>query len=326
MTEAPLKLKVKLRYWLETAGFFLVIGFFRLFGLDRASAIGGWIGRKLVAPTSLSRRARANLTAAYPEKSAAEIAAILDGMWDNLGRVMGEYAHLDKIHSTGASPRIQIEGYEHLAAARAKGKGIIFISGHFANWEVMPFAARENGIEGGQVYRPPNNPYVDRWLCKMRTRNGLSEMIAKGAQGTRRIFTILRRGDSILLIADQRASEGIPAPFFGRDVMTTPVPAALALKLGAVILPVSNERLGGAHFRIRCHPVIEPPQTGDADRDLLECTEAINAFLEMRVRAQPSQWLWLHKRWEAAGAPLRKRAQALVPMRGGANNAASKRV
>ncbi|MSP94178.1 MAG: lauroyl acyltransferase [Alphaproteobacteria bacterium] len=316
----------KLRYWLETAGFFLIIGFFRLFSIDRASAIGGWIGRKLVAPTGLSRRAVENLTAAFPEKSEAEIAAILDGMWDNLGRVMGEYAHLDNIHWAGASPRIEMEGHEHYEAAKARGKGIIFISGHFANWETMPIAARERGIQGGQVYRPTNNPYVNRWLYKLRTRNGLPEMISKGAAGTRRIFTILRKSDSILMMVDQRASEGIPAPFFGRDVMTTPVPAALALKLGAVILPVSNERIGGARFRIRAYPVIETPNTGDPDRDLLECTEAINAFIEQCVRAQPSQWLWIHKRWDAKGAPLRKRAQALAPMRGGANNAASKRV
>ena len=307
----------KLRYWLETAGFFLVIGFFRLFGLTRASAIGGWIGRKLVAPSSASRRARSNLAAAYPEKTDAEIAGILNGMWDNLGRVMAEYAHLDKIRS-----RVEFTGLENLAAAQARGRGIIFASGHFANWEVIPIGGRGAGITGGQVVRPTNNPYVNRWIEKQRTRNGMPETIAKGAAGTRRIFTLLRKGECVCMVVDQRTSEGIPAPFFGRDAMTTPVPAALALRLGAAILPVSNERVGGVHFRTHVHPMIASPNTGDADHDLLELTAAINAFLERCVRARPEQWLWMHKRWDEKGAPLRKRAQAL----GGARNAASKRV
>src|SRR5512134_653462 len=84
----------RVRYYLETAGFFVVIGFFRLFGLDTASAIGGWIGRTLVAPSPMSRLATKNLGRAFPEKSPDEIAGIVRAMWDNLGRVMAEYAHL----------------------------------------------------------------------------------------------------------------------------------------------------------------------------------------------------------------------------------------
>src|SRR6185436_8736087 len=159
---AALPLARRIRYYFETAGFFTVIGFFRLFGLDRASAIGGWIGRNLVAPTAMSRRAIANLAAAYPEKSPAEISAIVRAMWDNLGRVLAEYAHLDKIHWSGPNPRIELGGTEYPNAARVEGKGIIFISGHFANWEIMPFGAHDYGFTGGVVVRPANNPYVDR--------------------------------------------------------------------------------------------------------------------------------------------------------------------
>src|SRR5262245_3986401 len=316
----------RLRYYLETAGFFMIIGFFRLFGIDTASAIGGWIGRNLVAPTPLSRLATKNLKAAFPEKSLDDIAAIVHAMWDNLGRVMAEYAHLDKLHMDGTDPRIEIRGLGIIDAAMATGKGVVLVSGHFANWEIMPFGARDYGITGGVIVRPANNPYVNRWLERARIRNGMAEQVPKGASGTRRMFSLLRKGEAALMLIDQRASEGITIPFFGRDAFTTPAPAALALKLGAIVVPASNERMGGARFRITVHPPIDPPNTGDPNRDLVEFTTAMTRFIEARVRERPHEWLWIHKRWVREDAPLRKRAQTLSPLRGGDSNATSNRV
>lgn len=300
----------QIRYLIETTGFFTVIGFFRLFHIDRASAIGGWIGRKIVGRTFLSRRARRNLCLSFPDKCEAEIAAILDEMWDNLGRVMAEYAHIDKICWRGPDSRITVGGVENFEAAISRGKGMIAFSGHFANWEIMPIAAREYGATGGLVVRHANNPNVSRWLDALRSRIGLPEQISKGAQGTRRIFTLLRKGETILLLADQRASEGIIVPFFGHDAFTTSAPASLALKLGAAIVPVSNQRVGGARFHMQVYPPIEAPNTGDHDRDVLLLTAAITRFIEDRVRECPGQWLWIHKRWVKENAPLRKRALA----------------
>jgi Kdo2-lipid IVA lauroyltransferase/acyltransferase len=300
----------QLRYWIEAAGFFSVIGFFRLYNIDRASAIGGWIGRNVAGKTFLSRRALRNLRVAYPEKSQAEIAAILNAMWDNLGRVMAEYAHLDEICWRSSDPRITVTGVENFEAAKARGKGLIFLSAHFANWEIMPIAAREYGVTGGIIVRNANNPIVSRWLDALRSRKGMPEQISKGAQGTRRVFTLLRKGETILLLADQRASEGIRVPFFGRDAFTTPAPASLALKLGAAILPVSNRRMDGARFHMHVHPAIEPPNSGDHERDVYLLTAALTRFIEDRIRESPGEWLWIHKRWVKRDAPLRKRALA----------------
>jgi KDO2-lipid IV(A) lauroyltransferase len=317
----------RVRYWLETAGFFLVLGFFRLFGIDRASAVGGWIGRNLVAPMRMSRRARANLRDAFPEKSDAEIDAILRGMWDNLGRVMAEYAYLGRIRGTGPDPRIEMVGTEYLDAAMKCGTGVLLFTGHFANWEIMPFGITDYGVRSSAVVRPPNNPYVRRWIEAVRAGSGILEQIPKGAQGTRRIFALLRKGEKVCVLADQRTSEGILVPFFGREAQTTPAPAALALKLGIPIVPVANERLGGARFRMRAYPFIEPVHTGDHERDILETTAAINAFIEARIREHPEQWLWIHKRWVSGNAPVGKqRAQTLSPGRGGTSSATSNRV
>ena len=305
-----------LRYGGEAAVFFAVIGFFRLFSLDRASAIGSWLGRNLLCRTHVSGRARANLIAAYPQMSQAEREQIVREMWDNLGRNIAEYGHLGKFSIKGDDPRIAFTGLENYEKAAATGKGIICVSAHFANWELMPFAATQYGVEGATVYRPVNNPFVDRWLVRQRQANGPREQIAKGAQGTRRIFTFLRAGKPIFIVVDQKTNEGVAAPFFGRDAMTTPAPATLALKLDAIVMLISNERLGGARFRMTAHPMIEFVPSGDHARDVLALTTRINEAIEACVRYRPSQWLWIHRRWPKAGERPRSRrgkeAQALA--------------
>ena len=304
------------RYAAEAAIFFSVIGFFHLFPIDAASAIGGWLGRNLFYRTHITTRARASLAAAYPQMASEEREQIIRDMWDNLGRTIAEYAHLQNLSIRGEKPRIEIAGLENYARAAAAGKGIIFISAHFANWEVMPFAATQYGVEGSEVYRPVNNPFVDRWLVRQRQKCGPKEQIAKGAHGTRRIFTLLRAGKAIFMLVDQKTNEGLAVPFFGRDAMTTPAPAALALKLGAVLVPVSNERLGGARFRMTAHPTIEFESSGDHARDVLALTTRINEEIERCVRYRPSQWLWIHRRWPKPGERPRSRrgkeAQALA--------------
>jgi KDO2-lipid IV(A) lauroyltransferase len=292
-----LSLSQKLRYGAEAALFLAFMGFFRLIGLDAASAVGGFIGRTIFARTRVTRRARDNLAMAFPEKSIAEREAIIAAMWDNLGRVVAEYAHLDKFDIHGSAPRIRVENIGELEKLR--DRGVLILSGHFANWEIMPIAAARFGFEGAIVYRPPNNPYVDRYISRARAKKGYAEQISKH-NGVKRIFTLLRNSKAILLLADQKTNEGIPAPFFGRDAMTTPAPAALALKLKTPVIFASNRRLGGARFAVTVYPPLEFAASGDDDADTRAMTAAINLRLEEMVRADPAQWLWIHRRWPTA--------------------------
>jgi KDO2-lipid IV(A) lauroyltransferase len=294
MAQPSPPLALKLRYGAEAALFLAFMGLFRIMGVDAASAMGGFIGRTIFARTRVTARARENLTRAYPEKSKADIDAILRGMWDNLGRTVAEYAHLDKFDLYGADPRIVTENVEVAEAIR--GKAVLMLSGHFANWEIMGIAASRFGLDGAIVYRPPNNPYVDRFIARARAKKGYAEQISKH-HGAKRIFSLLRTGRAILLLADQKTNEGLAAPFFGRDAMTTPVPALLALKLGVPVVFASNKRVGGARFRVTMHPPLEFTPTGDIRADTKAMTAAINLRLEEIVRADPSQWLWIHRRW-----------------------------
>jgi Kdo2-lipid IVA lauroyltransferase/acyltransferase len=296
----PLSALERARYLAEAAAFFSFIGLFRLIGLDAASAIGGFIGRNIFYRAAVTSRARANLKAAFPDKTDEAIERIVRAMCDNLGRTVAEYAHLDKIGIRGPDARVETLGLEHAAEAAQRGKGVMFFSGHFGNWEVMPFVVTQLGYEGGEVYRPQNNPFVDRWLVRQRARYGPKDQVAKGPRGTRRIFTLLRRGKTIGLLVDQKTNEGVPALYFGREAMTTPAPAALALKLGAALVPAQIERLNGSRFRFRFHPAIEYSPRGDHERDVLALTAVLTRKIEEMVRERPSQWLWIHRRWPTA--------------------------
>lgn len=287
-----------LRYGAAGGAFVAFMGLFRLIGIDAASEFGGWIGRQVFYRiTGMTNRARENLIAAYPDMAEAERETIIREMCDNLGRTVAEYPHLGKLKLTGPNPRLEIHGADHAETAIALGKGVMFVSGHLANWEAMPVMAAQLGYESGLVYRPPNNPFVDRYIARQRVKAGPKYQITKGAHGTRRIFTLLRRGMSILMLIDQKTDQGVPAKFFGRDAMTTPAPASLALKIGSALLFTSNERIKGARFRMRIHAPITVTPSGDHDADVLALTARINQLMEDCVRARPSQWLWIHRRW-----------------------------
>jgi KDO2-lipid IV(A) lauroyltransferase len=317
-TQAPLPLWSRLRYGAESLAFFSYIGVCRILGLELASAIGGFIGRNIFYHVrGIMDRARENLRHAFPEKSDAERETIILEMCDNLGRTVAEYAHLDKFSMHGPDPRLKIVNPDIGETALARGKGVMFFSGHFANWEMMPFVAKQLGFEGGEVYRPQNNPTIDRWLVQQRAKNGPVDQIAKGPRGTRRIFTLLRRGKAIFLLTDQKTNEGIAAPFFGREAMTTPAPAMLALKLGAVLLPASNERLSGSRFRMTIHPPLAFTPSGDEAQDVYALTCAINDTIERCVRARPSQWLWIHRRWPTSREQDQVRGKRALQVLGG---------
>ena len=286
----------KLRYGAEAAVFFAFMALFRVLGLDKASRLGGWIGRNIFPLLPPDRIARANLALAFPEKSQDERNEIRRTMWDNLGRVVGEYPHLGRFSPKGEDPRIGYSFPPGLTLESLMGKRLMFLSGHFANWEMMPILAQQLGFDAATVVRPPNNPYVADWVARQRCINGPATLIAKH-NAVRSMFAQLRGDKSLCMLVDQKLREGIAVPFFGRDAMTTPAPAVLALKTGAHIVIASNRRLPGARFHVTVFPMLDFAPSGDEDRDTLALTAAITAKIEEVVREDPGQWLWIHNRW-----------------------------
>jgi KDO2-lipid IV(A) lauroyltransferase len=297
MTEPGLSLLQKLRYGAEAAAFFFLMAIFRVIGLEAATALGGFMGRNIFSLLPPDRTARKNLAAAFPEKTDEERDAIRLAMWDNLGRVVAEYPHLEKFSPLGEDPRITFTAPEH--PDTYKGQAILFLSGHFANWEMMPILGEQHGLKGATVVRPPNNPYIANWIARQRAINGPDSLLAKHS-AARRMMGHLRGGGVIYMLIDQKLREGIAVPFFGRDAMTTPAPAALALKLGARILMAANRRTQGARFHVTVSAGPDFTPSGDETRDIHDLTAALTARIEESVRADPGQWLWIHNRWPTA--------------------------
>jgi len=291
-----LSLGQKLRYGAEAALFLAFMALFRVIGLDKASRLGGWIGRNIFPLLPPDRVARANLAAAFPEKSEDERNEIRGIMWDNLGRVVGEYPHLGRFSPKGEDPRIGYSFPPGMTAENLKHQPLIFLSAHLGNWEMMPIIAEQMGFDGAAVVRPPNNPYIADWVARQRRINGPATMIGKHS-AARPMLAQLRGGKMLCMLVDQKLREGVAVPFFGRDAMTTPAPAALALKTGARIVFAANRRLPGARFHVTVFPVLDFTPSGDDAKDIQALTAAITAKIEEIVRADPGQWLWIHNRW-----------------------------
>lgn len=269
-------------------------GLFNWLPIDLASGLGGWIGRTIGPLTGAHRVARRNLSRAMPELDEADIDTTLTAMWDNLGRVAGEYPHLDELLAGGA--RTELVGGEHLHAAAAAGMPVAFFSGHFGNWEILSSAATRSGIETIQIYRAANNPHADAVIEAMRRPVG-GRRVPKGARGARDMLGAIRSGRSLALLMDQKMNDGIPAPFFGRPAMTATGLVDAALRYDMPLIPARVERLGGARFRVVIEPPVRLARSGDRQADIAAGVAWINRTLEGWIRNAPGLWFWVHRRW-----------------------------
>ena len=198
---------------------------------------------------------------------------------------------------TPASGRIDIVGAERLEAIRASGRPVVFVAGHMANIETMAAVLVASGVPVQVTYRAANNPYVDAQIRAARARYGVKLFAPKGGDGARELLAGMTRGESVALMNDQKFSEGPEVRFFGQPVNAAPGPTRLALRFGTVIQPMSVVRLPGVRFRVTAHEPIEVASTGDRTADIAHGVQAITTFIEDRVRDNPVDWFWVHRRW-----------------------------
>ena len=286
-------------YPLQAAIAWIVVGIFASLPTDWASGLGGWVGRTIGPRLGLTRRADRNIRRAMPELDDARIAAIIRDMWDNLGRVVGELPHLEAISRPAPAGRVEVVGEHYIEDSRQNGTPCILFSGHFANWEVFALVARAIGLPYAQIYRAPNNPFVESLLRRIRGLDD-SDTVPKGAKGARAAVKTLKSGRRLGMLLDQKMNDGIPVPFFGHDAMTASALADLSLRYDCPAIPARMERLDGCHFRLSFYAPLDPPSTGDRITDSVAMMTAVNALFEDWIRDRPGQWLWLHNRWPEA--------------------------
>ncbi len=271
----------------------------RAVGPVTASNGMGWLARTLGPVLPVSRVADVNLRLALPELDAAARRQIIRGVWDNLGRTVGELPHLAALgERSGDGPGWTFEGLEHVGAVPGGGPAII-VGAHIGNWEVLTVAASRLGIKAAGFYRPADNKAVDALIQAMRREAVGDEagLFPKGARGARQALAHLAAGGWLGILADQKMNDGIEATWFGHPAMTAPALATLALRRRCTVLPAHVLRTGPAQFRVVCEAPMVLPDTGDRAADVQALTQAVNDRLEGWVRQHPASWLWLHRRY-----------------------------
>lgn len=253
-----------------------------------------WIGPK----TSKHHIAETGMRIAFPDASDAQINEWLRESWNRLGRTFGEFPLLGRVRVFDKNSRVEVVGLEHLEELKHASKGGVLISGHFANWEIMAAVFSQANLPIRVTYRPTNNPYFDKRIRQQRAAYGIKLMVAKsGAKGAKELITALRNGQSVALLNDQKFDEGIEVPFFGVGAMTAPGPTRLALQTGAPLIPMSIVRTKGAHFRVIIHPAIPLKKSSNRNADIEDGVVKITTFIEDHIRAHPTDWFWVHRRW-----------------------------
>ena len=306
MTQAKPSLAQDIAWQLEALAYNLVTGLARVFPIDGVSDFGAWLFKWLGPLTGTNKVVETNLRIAFPDADDAEIARLLKLSWAEAGRVALEFPILDKI--VGDPSRVEVVGAERLAEIARTGESVVFISGHFSSMEVMPAAIIHAGITCQITYRAMNNPYVDAAFRKSRFRYGVRLFAPKGGESARELIRALARGECVALMNDQKFNGGVAAPLFGVTCFTAPGPSSFALRFGIPLQPMSVQRTRKARFKVVVHAPIWLEDTGQRNADIAAGVGKVNGFIEDCVRARPTEWFWVHKRWPNEVYKVRREA------------------
>ena len=276
---------------------FLIILFlfliFKILGLKLSSNIGGKLFQ-IIGPFFRSKKIiETNLRNVYPDLDHLNTQKIIQKMWNNYGRVFAEYMFI-KDFKINKFNNIFIEGEEILDQIRKDNKKVIFISGHFSNFELMAMQIEKSGINLAAIYRPLNNIFLNKIMENIRKNHICRNQIKKGIGGLKKLIKLVKQNYSTALMIDQRVSEGIKANFFKKKAYTTSIPAQLIKKFKMQVVPISIKRFENIKFKIFIHQPIS-----FEDEDTIEkITEKLNGVLENMILQNPNEWIWTHNRWK----------------------------
>jgi KDO2-lipid IV(A) lauroyltransferase len=274
----------------------------RYFDPNKTADLFGRIAR-LIGPMLREQKiGRANLAAAFPEKSPEEIERILAGVWDNLGRLGAEFAHLDHIwehdpaHPTDGRIEIGRRTHELFAQLRLDGKPALIFASHLGNWELPALAAVEHGLDAAILYRRPNIASADRIIQQIRAVK-MGTLIPAGRDAPLRLAEALQNGQHVAMLVDQYLTNGVEVTFFGRKTKANPMLARLLRQVECPIHGVRIIRLPGNRFRGEISEEVQPVRDASGQIDVQGTMQAITSIVEGWIREYPDQWLWLHRRW-----------------------------
>jgi len=267
---------------------------FKLLGIKISSYISGKIF-SIIGPFFRSKKTiNNNFSTALPQATLREINDYTKNMWNYYGRILAEYPFLKSFRNNSKNINIEVDGKEVLESLKRNNENVIFVSGHFDNFELMAMTIEKTGINLAAIYRPLNNYFMDKIMVILRKKYICKNQIKKGRSSIRQLVKLFKSGYSIALMIDQRVSEGIKSPFFLKNAYTTTIPGQFVKKFNCKIVPIYIERKLNLNFRIK----IFEPIYFDKDKNIEEITNNLNLCLEKMILKNPSQWIWSHNRWK----------------------------
>ena len=235
-----------------------------------------------------------NLTNAFPNLSELEKSKITKTMWCNYGKILAEYVFIKNFRETKLEQNVIVKGQEVLDKIQINKKPVIFISGHFNNFELMAMHIEKSGIDLAAIYRPLNNIFLNPIMERIRKKYICKKQIKKGISGTKQLLKNFKEKTSIALMIDQRVSEGIKSNLFNKEASTTSIPAQFIKKFSVKVVPIYIERFKNNNFKIK----IYNPIAFKKDETIDSITLHLNKVLEEMIIKNPEQWIWMHNRWK----------------------------
>ena len=283
-----------IKYFLQYCFVVIFFSIFKILGPTVSSNLGGKLF-EIIGPIFRSKNIiKKNLKIAMTNIGSEEITKISKLMWNNYGRVFAEYMFIKDFRFNKLGSNIQVEGQDILENLKKTNQSAIFISGHFANFELMAMHIEKSGLDLCAIYRPLNNIFINKIMERIRKKYICKNQIRKGIGGLKNLINFTKKNYSTALMIDQRVSEGTLSNFFNKKAYTTTMPAQLVKKFNMPIIPVYIERLNGLKFKIKiCKPLYF-----EENSSIQYITDELNLILQEMVKLNPYQWIWSHNRWK----------------------------
>ena len=275
---------------------FIILAFvlFKILGANISSFLSGKLF-EIIGPFFRSKKTiNSNIKKVFPSITDKDLKILVKSMWNNYGRVFAEYIFIKDFRLGNLSSKIEIEGQNILDEIKKSNKQVVFISGHFSNFELMALHLEKSGINLSAIYRPLNNIFLNPVMERIRKNYICKNQIKKGIGGMKKLIELKKKNYSTALMIDQRVSEGILSNFFNQPALTTTIPAQLIKKFNLPVVPVYIERIKGINFKI----TINKPIIFLTKDSVEKITGELNSVLEKMLLKNPEQWIWSHNRWK----------------------------
>ena len=284
----------KIKYFFQFLIIIILFSLFKILGIKISSYIGGKLF-EFIGPFFRSKELiDKNIRRAFPNIDQDRLTSINSSMWNNYGRVFAEYMFIKDYRNNNLKNNIIIEGDEILKDLKEKNKKVIFISGHFSNFELMAMQIEKLGIKLAAIYRPLNNIFLNLIMERIRKKYICKNQIRKGIGGLKELMKLNKNGYSTALMIDQRVSEGSRINFFNEKAFTTTIPAQLVKRFNISVVPIFIERFDNIKFKMTVNNPIDFAE-GDSIDDI---TENLNGIIEKMIIKNPNNWIWSHNRWK----------------------------